>query len=251
MSKMTDRISTSAAAEQARKHYENEQRSKLPSIIVTLASGGKIYPKDHILTSGKIEMRYMTAYDEDIITNLSYIREGVMLDRLIESISLTKFDIQEMSTFDKDGLLIAARILSYGSEYPVVVQDPKTKKDLTRIVNLNNIHPKPFRLIADKNGEFEYTAGDTKFKFTYNVDDIADLIPSTFCKTVITEVDGSRSKEIIDHFIRYKFMAKDAKQFRMYYSDNAPGIDMTTEFEGEDGGTFSAGFSIKSDFFWF
>jgi len=46
-------------------------------------------------------------------------------------------------------------------------------------------------------------------------------------------------------------MAKDAKQFRMYYSDNAPGIDMTTEFEGEDGGTFSAGFSIKSDFFWF
>ena len=121
---------------------------------------------------------------------------------------------------------------------------------MTRIVNLNNIHPKPFRLIADKNGEFEYTAGDTKFKFTYNVDDIADLIPSTFCKTVITEVDGSRSKEIIDHFIRYKFMAKDAKQFRLYLEKHVPALEKTAEFTGEDGSTFTAGFQIGSDLFW-
>ena len=64
MSKMTDRISTSVAAEQARKHYEKEQHNKLPSIIVSLVSEGKIYPKDHPLREGKIEMRYMTAYDE-------------------------------------------------------------------------------------------------------------------------------------------------------------------------------------------
>ena len=62
---------------QARKHYETEQQSKLPSMIVPLASGGKIYPKDHPLANGKIEMRYMTAYDEDILTNVSYVRDKV------------------------------------------------------------------------------------------------------------------------------------------------------------------------------
>ena len=251
MSKMTDRISTSVAADQARNHYEVEQRSKLPSIIVPLASEGKIYPKDHVLREGTIEMRYMTAYDEDILTNQSYIREGVMLDKLIESISLTKYNISDMSTFDKDGLIIYARILSYGAEYPVTVKDPDSGNSLDRVVNLEKIQSKPFNLIADEFGEFSFEAGDTTIKFIYNVNNISDLPPSKFSKAVITQVGDSRTSETIDHFIRYKFMAKDAKQFRSYYAENAPGLDMTFEFEGETGGTFNSGFQLKSDFFWF
>jgi hypothetical protein len=251
MSKMTYRISTSTAANQAREHYESEQRSKLPSIIVPLASGGKIYAKDHPLAEGKIEMRYMTAYDEDILTNVSYVQQGVMLDRLIESISLTKFNIEDMSTFDKDGLIIYARILSYGSNYDVKVKDPKTGTELDRIVNLEKIQPKTFNLKADNNGEFEFKTDKHTIKFTYNIKNLEDLAPSEFCKTVIKQVDESRSAESIDHFIRYQFMAKDAKRFRTYYADNAPGLDLKTQFEGENGGTFTAGFSIKADFFWF
>ena len=251
MSKMTDRISTSTAANQAREHYESEQRSKLPSIIVPLASGGKIYPKNHPLAAGKIEMRYMTAYDEDILTNVSYLKQGVMLDRLIESISLTKFDIEDMSTFDKDGLLLYARILSYGSEYDVKVVDPKTKNELQRTVNLEKIQNKKFKLTSDDNGEFEYKTKEHTIKFTYNITSIESLTPSEFCKTVIKQVDDSRSTEAIDYFIRYQFMALESKRFRSYYVDNAPGLDLTTEFEGERGGTFRAGFPISSDFFWF
>jgi hypothetical protein len=251
MSKMTDRISTSIAAQQAREHYESEQKSKLPSIVVPLVSEGKIYPKDHPLADGKIEMRYMTAYDEDILTNISYIREGIMLDRLIESVSLTKFDISEMSTFDKNGLIIHARILSYGKDYDVVVKDPKSGTDLQRTVNLETIRPKPFNLKADNNGEFEYKTKNHTIKFTFNVSDIADLIPSEFCKTVIKQVDDSRSQENIDYFIRYQFLAKESKQFRSYYIENTPGLDLTTEFHDEQGGVFTAGFSISSDLFWF
>ncbi len=250
MSKMTDRIST-LTAQQAREHYESEQKSKLPSIIVSLASGGKIYPKDHPLSEGKIEMRYMTAYDEDIITNLSYIREGVMLDRLIESVTLTKFNISDMSTFDKDGLIISARILSYGSDYQVNVKDPTSGNELQRNIDLSTIKPIEFNLVSDEQGEFEHQIKDHKIKFTYNVQNIAELTPSDFCKTVITEVNDSRNQENIDYFIRYQFMARDAKQFRTFYIENAPGIDMTAEFEGENGGTFQSGFSIGSDFFWF
>jgi hypothetical protein len=251
MSKMTDRISTSVAANQAREHYQTEQQSKLPSIIVPLASGGKIYPKDHPLVDGTIEMRYMTAYDEDILTNVSYVQQGVMLDRLIESISLTKFNVEDMSTFDKDGLIIYARILSYGSDYEVKVKDPKTGTELDRVVNLEKIQSKPFNLISDDTGEFEFKIDNHTIKFTYNIKDLEDLAPSEFCKTVIKQIDDSRSAEAIDYFIRYQFMAKDAKRFRTYYADHAPGLNMSVEFEGERGGTFTAGFSIRSDFFWF
>ena len=251
MSKMTDRISTSVAAQQAREHYESEQRSKLPSIIVPLVSEGKIYPKDHPLHEGKIEMRYMTAYDEDILTNSSYIKEGVMLDRLLESICLTKFNISDLATFDRDGLLIYARILSYGAEYPVVVTDPETKNELERVVDLQKIQAKPFNLKSDENGEFEYKTNDNTIKFTYAVTDITELSPSQFLKAVITQVNDSRSVDTIDYFIRYQFMAKEAKTFRTFYIENAPALDMTVEFEGENGGTFRSGFQIGTDFFWF
>jgi hypothetical protein len=251
MSKMTDRISTSVSAQQAREHYESEQKSKLPSIVVPLASGGKIYPKDHVLSTGKIEMRYMTAYDEDILTNISYVRDGTMIDRLLESISLTKFDIKNMSTFDKDGLLLYARILSYGAEYEVKIKDPETGTELERVINLEKIQPKPFNLSADENGEFDYRYDNKTIKFTYNVTDLTDLTPSEFCKAVITQVNESRSTETIDHFVRYEFMARDAKRFRKFYSENSPGMDLTAEYEGENGGTFKAGFSFGADLFWF
>tara|TARA_R110000796_G_scaffold198422_2_gene314718 strand:+ start:4083 stop:4829 length:747 start_codon:yes stop_codon:yes gene_type:complete len=248
---MTDRISTSTAADQARQHYQTEQRSKLPSIIAPLSSGGKIYPKDHPLREGKIEMRYMTAYDEDILTNTSYIRDGVMLDRLLESISLTKFNVSDLATYDRDGLLIYIRIVSYGSDYTVKVTDPKTKNELDRVIDLKKIKSKPFNLIVDDNGEIEYQVNDNIIKFTFNIDDITDISPSNFCKKVIKEVNGSRSQETIDYFIQYQFMAIDSKKFRTYYTNNSPMLDLTAEFEGENGGTFTAGFSIGSDFFWF
>ncbi len=135
MSKMTDRISTSVAADQARKHYETEQQNKLPSMIIPLASGGKIYPKDHPLREGKIEMRYMTAYDEDILTNASYMKEGVTIDKLLESLIISDIEYSELAAVDKDGLILNARILSYGADYQVQVTDPITKKPTTSEAN--------------------------------------------------------------------------------------------------------------------
>jgi hypothetical protein len=144
--------------ELAKQRYESKQRSKLPSIIVSLASAGKIYPESSPLRSGQIEMRYMTAYDEDILTNVSYIKNGVVFDKLLESIIVTEgVDVQEISTFDKNGLIIYARILSYGSDYPVQIQDPVTGNMLDRSINLQKIKFKPFDLQSDENGEFDYS----------------------------------------------------------------------------------------------
>ena len=252
MSKLTDRVDNQNIINLARQNFENKQRSKLPTVIVNLASQGKIYPETHPLSAGQLEMRYMTAYDEDVLTNASYIREGVVFDKLLETIIVTDIDVADISPVDKDGLLIHARILAYGTEYPVTVADPKTKNILNRVVALDKLQNKPFDLVSDKNGEFEYEVNEsTHIKFTWVKDESdSDKISDTL-KLAIREVNGDRKSAAIDEFIRYDFMAIDAKKFRKYMLNNMPGLDMTFEFEGEDGSTFTASFRVGTDLFWF
>lgn len=239
--------------ELAKQRYESAQRSKLPSIIVSLASGGKIYPASSPLRSGQIEMRYMTAYDEDILTNASYIKNGVVFDKLLESLIVTEgVDVQEISTFDKNGLIIYARILSYGAEYPVQVKDPNTGSLLDRVIDLKTIGFKSFTLKSDENGEFDYDFHGIKIKFVYNTKiDLLNASVSQMLISIIKQVDQSRSASDIEHFIRYEFLAKDSRDFRLFFLENAPGLDLNYEFEGENGGTFTTGFQLGSDLFWF
>lgn len=252
MSKLTDRVDNQNIINLARQNFENKQRSKLPTVIVNLASQGKIYPETHPLSAGKLEMRYMTAYDEDVLTNASYIREGVVFDKLLETIIVTDIDVADISPVDKDGLLIHARILAYGAEYPVTVADPETKTVLNRIVELDKLKNKPFDLVSDKNGEFDYQVNEsTNIKFTWVKDDSdSDKISDTL-KLAIREVNGDRKSAVIEEFIRYEFMAIDAKKFRKYMLNNQPGLDMTFDFEGETGSTFKASFRVGTDLFWF
>jgi|TARA_B100000035_G_scaffold295601_1_gene286830 hypothetical protein len=253
--KMTTRIDKQSIIDQAKSRYDNEQKSKLPTEIVDLPSGGKVYAKSNPLSSGKVEIRYMTAYDEDILTNMSYVREGVMFDKLLESIIMSDCNLDDMIASDKDAIVIQSRILAYGAEYPVKITDPETKTELERTVNLSKLKYKTFNLQADELGEFTYTDATSKtpltIKFSYDInitsnDGIYDLL-----KQCIREVNGKRQADEIDHFIRYQFLAQDSKRFRTYFADNTPGMDYNYEFEGENGGTFSAVFPIGIDLFWF
>jgi hypothetical protein len=146
MTQLTNRLNNQNIVELAKKQYESQQRSKLPTIIVDLPSKGKVYPEDHPLRSGQIEMRYMTAYDEDILTNASYIQNGVVFDKLLESVVMTPVKISDIKIVDKDALIINSRILAYGNDYPVIVMDPKSNKPLERVVNLALLKNKSFDL---------------------------------------------------------------------------------------------------------
>lgn len=251
MSKVTTRLGNQDIVNLAKQRFESKQRSMLPTVIVPLPSAGKIYPENHPLRSGKLEMRYMTAYDEDILTNISYMKEGVMFDKLLESIITTDIDINDIASVDKDGLIIYARILSYGPEYSVIVTDPKTGTELNRIIDLSKLQYLPFELQSDENGEFTYEVNDHVIKFSYLVRNADKLSVSELLTSIICQVDDSRNPEHILDFVRYQFLARDAKPFRKFYSDNAPGLDLTYEFEGETGGTFKAGFRLGTDLFWF
>ena len=90
---------------------------KIATEIVELPSKGLLYPEGHPLAEGKVEMKYMTAKEEDILTNQSYIKQGTVLDKLLQSLIVTKFDYDDLLIGDKNALFIAARILGYGGNY--------------------------------------------------------------------------------------------------------------------------------------
>lgn len=242
----------------AKQQYEQTKRNTIPTEIISLPSAGKIYPESHPLRSGQLEMRYMTAYDEDVLTNLSYIREGIVLDKLIESLIITPgIDADTIAQADKDALIIQARILSYGPEYPVQVTDPETGKTYERTADLTKLTFLPFELQADQNGEFDYQVNDKftlKFSFLTNRESKKITDERTISNTLqglIKQINASRSTTDIENFIRYEFLARDAKRFREFVQANTPGVNLELEFEGEEGGTFKSKFQIGSNFFWF
>ena len=242
----------------AKQQYEQTKRNTIPTEVISLPSAGKIYPESHPLRSGQLEMRYMTAYDEDILTNLSYIREGIVLDKLIESLIITPgIDADTIAQADKDALIIQARILSYGPEYPVQVTDPETGKTYERTADLTKLTFLSFELQADQNGEFDYQVNDKftlKFSFLTNRESKKITDERTISNTLqglIKQINASRSTTDIENFIRYEFLARDAKRFREFVQANTPGVNLELEFEGEQGGTFKSKFQIGSNFFWF
>jgi hypothetical protein len=257
MTRVTDRMDNKQIIDLARKKYEQTQlTSKFPGHVVKLPSSGKVYPTSSPLRDGSIELRLMTAYDEDIITNSSYITGGIVFDKLLEALIITPgINVDDLINSDKESLIISARILGYGTEYPAVITKDGESKQHT--IDLSKIKFKSFELESDENGEFDYETTDgTKIKFNYltaaqskNLSDTTMI--SDFLKYCIVEVNGNRESREIDTFLAYSFRAKDSKEFRKYVIDNTPGIDYNIEIEGEDGSTFIAGFRVDSDLFWF
>jgi hypothetical protein len=253
---MTEQLSDKNLVNVAKQKYENQQRSTVPSVVVPLPSGGLVYAKSNPLRAGSVEMRYMTAYDEDILTNSSYIRQGTVLDRLIKALLITDININDLVIADKDALIIAARIHGYGSEYGVTVTDPNTNKTLERVLNLADLEKKPFTLQPDSNGEFDYDLNETPIKFKFlsrnELNSISDdHALSDFLKLSIKQIGESRDQVVIDNYVKYQMKPIQSKQLRTYISNNMPGLKLEAEFQGEDGGTFTAGFQIGSDLFWF
>ena len=82
---------------------------KLPTEIVELPSKGLIYPEDNPLSSGKIEMKYMTAKEEDILSNQAYIEKGIVIDKLLQSLIVSDINYNDLVIGDKNAIMIAAR----------------------------------------------------------------------------------------------------------------------------------------------
>lgn len=256
--KVTDKYNDpiEAAKAQAIAQYSAKKTSSVPTEIVDLPSEGRFYPKGHPLRSGKIEMRYMTAYDEDILSNMSYIRNGIVIDKLLESLIVTPgVSYDDILNCDKDTLLLSARILSYGKTYDVSVKSP-SGKELKRSVDLTKLELTTSKLSTDENGIISYETDSVNAKVRLlTIKQQNEVQVSTkplfeFLVQSIVEINGNTSKEQIKEYLQYNLLARDSKQLRKYIVDNLPSHASSYEFEDEDGGVFTAGFQIGPDFFY-
>jgi hypothetical protein len=258
MSIVTDRLNDQNIINIARQQYEQQQKSTLPGYSVPLTSGGTVYPASSPLRVGSVELRYMTAYEEDILTNPSYINDGSVISRVIDSLIITPgVTADDLINPDLFGCVVAARIKSYGNMYPVQITLPNGNID-NRDIDLSAIPYKQFNLKSDENGEFDYTTPmqNHKLKFKFLPLNLTKLINSNqpisgLIRQSVTEVNGNRDRNYIEQFVQYELIGGDSRKFREYISDNMPGLDLTLQFEGEKGSTFTSKFQLGSELLWF
>lgn len=111
-----------------------------PTVIVDLPSKGKFYPEGHPLRGKEtVEIREMTAKEEDILFNKSFIDKGIVLDRLLESVLVEKLKASDFLVIDKNAVLVATRIGGYGPLYPITVDCEECGTEITKEVDLNDL----------------------------------------------------------------------------------------------------------------
>ena len=241
-----------------------ESKFKLPTETVELPSKGLMYPKESTLSSGTIEMKYMTAREEDILTNQNYITNGTVIDRLLKSLIVSDINYDDILVGDKNAIMVAARILSYGKDYQI------TYGGMDHVVDLATIENKPLDedLYNGPDTEFSFTlpAANIEIKFKLLTHGIEKKIDNEIkglrkiqkdnapemtvrLKHMITEVDGSRERKDVRDFVENYFLARDARAFREYYNKIQPDVDMSIVLD-VNGEEEVVDLPITLNFFW-
>jgi hypothetical protein len=214
--------------------------NKFPTEIVELPSKGLIYPEGHPLRSGKVEMKYMTAKEEDILSNQNFISKGIVLDKLLESLTLGKIDIKDLITGDKNAIFIAARILGYGKDYTFLYGGKEHTVDLSTIENKifddSLISPKgTFFFTLPKSEtivEFKFLSEKDEEKINQEIEGFKKINKdsstgiTTRLKHQIVSVDGNSDKNSIKDFVDNYLLAIDSRALRSYIKKLSPDIDL-------------------------
>jgi len=214
---------------------------KIPTETVSLPSKGLLYPETSPLAKGQIEMKYMTAKEEDILTNANYLRQGTVIDKLLQALIITPIDYNELLIGDKNAILIAARILGYGKDYTITYEGKE------HIIDLSQLQDKIVDKSLFKHGvnEFSFTlphsGNNITFKLLTHGDEqkieaeikgLQKITPNgsfevtTRLKYMIASVEGKREAKDIRDFVDNYLIAKDARALREYYNKISPDIDM-------------------------
>ena len=107
---------------------------KFPTEMVELPSKGYFYADGHPLSSGKVEVKYMTAKEEDILTSQNLIQQGIVIDKLLESLVVDKsIKIDDMLIGDKNAIMVASRVLAYGKDYEFTYDGVEHSVDLSTL----------------------------------------------------------------------------------------------------------------------
>ena len=242
---------------------------KFPSEVVDLPSKGLLYPKDSPLSNGKIEIKYMTAKEEDILTSQNLIKKGLVIDKLLDELILTKgIKSDDLLVGDKNAIMVAARVLAYGPEYVVELTNQYTDEKFNHTFNLADC---PFKEIPEdvdySSNEFELKLPVSKTKLTVKLltgkdeKNIQQEIKArqkigtqssevtTRLKHTILSVDGDDTKKTINDFVDVKLLSRDSLFLRTEIQRIAPDINLKQEVEME-GEAVEVEIPLTVNFFW-
>jgi hypothetical protein len=242
-----------------------ENKSLFPTEEVTLPSKGLIYPKDNPLSKGVLEMKYMTAKEEDILTNESYIKNGTVIDKLLQSLIVTPINYNDLVIGDKNAIMVAARVLGYGKDYTFEYGGKEQTVDLTEV---KDKELKEEHLIESSKNEFEYILPILKKSITFKllthsdekkilkelegIKKIQNERPelTTRLKHMILSVDGDYERKTVREFVDTNLLARDARAIRSYIKEIQPDVDLVFDLENEAGDVKGVKIPIGITFFW-
>lgn len=214
----------------------------LPTETVELPSKGLLYPESSPFKKGTVEMKYMTAKEEDILTNNNYIQDGTALDKTIKSLIVDKtINYDELLVGDKNALMVAARILAYGKDYPIYWDGKPYTVDLSKLENNpideelfkngNNIEyklPNTDNVVTIKLlSHADQTAIDKEVEGKKKLEPDSDYSNSTRLKHIITSVNGHTDAATIRDFVDNGLTARDGRWLRSTYANIQPDVKLS------------------------
>mgnify|MGYP003627492725 CR=1 FL=1 len=245
-----------------------------PTEFVELPSKGEYYPKNHPLHQEEtVEIRYMTAKDEDILTSRTLLKKGIVLDRLVQNVLVNKaIKSEDLLIGDKNAIIVATRATGYGSEYKTKVNCPSCSEYVEYEFDLDDAVIKEPDLSGDaqktENGTFMVHLPklkvDVEVKLLTGRDEVRlnkltaskkkhkmeeSLLTDQF-RQFIVGVNGSDDQELISSLID-NMPAYDSRYLRYQYQAIVPNIDLTQDFECPNCGLEQEmEVPFTADFFW-
>jgi len=248
---------------------------EVPVEIVPVPSEGKVYPQESPLFNKKVlEIKAMTAQEEDILTSRALIQQGTVISHLIQSCLIDKtLDVRNMLLGDRNALMVSVRITGYGPSYKAESSCPACGVASKQEYNLTDLEIKRLEIdpvspganlfsftlpVTKKVIHFKFLTGSDEEERSVSVERKRKLMPgmkvdsqiTSRLEQLIVSVEGIEDRNKINHFIK-NMPAMDSRQLRSYIENHEPGIDMSVWMKCSGcGETSQVSLPIGSNFFW-
>ena len=239
---------------------------KFPTEVVDLPSKGYFYVEGHPLSKGKVEIKYMTAKEEDILTSQNLIQQGTVIDVLLQSLIVDKtINVHDLLVGDKNAIMVAARILGYGKEYQFEYDEEEHEVDLSKLEPIDLDFSKltkgqnefSFKLpTSERTITFKLLSGNdekkiaTELKAKQKISKERSSELTTRLKTMLLSVDGNSEQAYINNFVDNEFLSVDSLAFRKHLTSITPDMDMRTLLVDSSGKETEVTIPITVRFFW-
>ena len=248
---------------------------EVPVETVPLPSEGKVYPSNSQLSKmSTIDIKAMTAKEEDILTSRALIKKGTVITHLLQSCVVGNgINVKEMLVGDRNALMIAVRITGYGTAYSSEVTCPSCTVQLKESFDLGELSIKRLNINPASPGANRFsfilpvTKKEVHFKFLTGIDEeelnliaerkkkmmpdmVADSLVTSRLSRSIISVGGIEDQNKINQFVE-RMPAQDSRKLRAYIDQHEPGIDMNVWLNcGQCGESSEVGLPMGAEFFW-